>query len=78
MPTIQITAPVPNHAEIRDAFGQAAYAGRLPRRHWAAAQKLVGDYDDATDDAARAAIASRMLAMADGDDGADAAVRIAA
>ncbi len=78
MPTIQIAAPVTNADEIRTAFGQAAYAGLLPRDQWAAAQKLVGDYDDATDDAARAAIASRMLAMAVGDDGAETAVRIAA
>lgn len=78
MPTIQITAPVTNADEIRTAFGQAAYAGLLPRRHWIAAQNLVSAYDDASDDVARAAIASRMLAMADGDDGTEAAVRIAA
>jgi hypothetical protein len=78
MPTIQITAPVTNADEVRTAFGQAAYSGLLPRAQWTTAQRLVGDYDDATDDAARAAIASRMLAMADGDDGAETAVRIAA
>ena len=50
----------------RDAFGQAAYSGLLPRDQWLAAQELVSRFDAATNADARAQIADLMDAMTAG------------
>ena len=54
-------APPPE--TVRDSFGQAAYAGLLPRALWMAAQDLVAAYDDAHDDVERARLAGEMTTM---------------
>jgi len=61
MNVVSIASQSPDHASIRDRFAQAAYAGDLPRTQWIAAQRLVSDYDAATDDATRIAISTAML-----------------
>lgn len=63
MNVISIAPQSPDHASIRDLFAQAAYAGDLPRAQWIAAQRLVSDYDAATDDAKRIAISTQMMDM---------------
>lgn len=63
MSTIQIRSVVSDHSAVRDTFAQNAYAGGLPKAQWSLAQDLVGRYDDATDEATRAAIAGRMNAL---------------
>jgi hypothetical protein len=69
---VSIVPTASDHLAARDAFGQAAYSGLLPRRRWAEAQDLVSRYDDATDDAARIALADAMSAIIrDSDDSVD-------
>lgn len=64
MNVVSIASRLPEHAAIRDAFAQAAYAGEIPRDRWIEAQNMVARYDDATDDAVRAAVAHQMLGLA--------------
>jgi hypothetical protein len=66
--TIQISPAVSDHQAVREAFGQTAYAGLLPRDQWSTAQDLLNRYDDARDDATRAAVAGRMVTMSAADD----------
>ena len=63
MNVVSIASPVLDHASVRDAFAQAAYAGRLPRDRWVEAQGLVGAYDGAPDDAGRLAAARSMATI---------------
>ena len=58
--------PTSDAQTTRDAFGQAAYCGLLPRDQWLAAQELVNRFDDAGDADDRAAIADLMTAMTSG------------
>lgn len=53
----------PNPDTVRDSFGQAAYAGLLPRALWIASQDLVAAYDAAGDDAERVRLAGEMTTM---------------
>ncbi len=64
MNVVSIVTAVPDHAQVRERFGRAAYAGLLPRSRWSEAQNLIGRYDDAKDDAVRAALASSMNSIA--------------
>jgi hypothetical protein len=64
MNVVSIASRLPDHAAVRDAFAQATYAGEIPRDRWIEAQNMVARYDDATDDAVRAAVAHQMLDLA--------------
>lgn len=64
MNVVSIASRLPDHAAIRDAFAKAAYTGEIPCDRWIEAQDMVARYDDATDDAVRAAVANQMLGLA--------------
>ena len=55
--------PATSTETTRDSFGQAAYAGLLPRDRWIAAQDLIARHDATQDATMRANLVNDMRAM---------------